>query len=135
MLLSSYTVHSRFLPSLLTDTDQPSSPQLHINRSRHVGEAARLPAERAERRVEEREVGRQARDVEAVVRRLARECERRGLRAAIEPAPDLPEEEYEGGTFAKHPGGMVHVWVRRGGGGEEAAGATIRGGVDGTNAG
>lgn len=72
---------------------------------------------------------------EAVVRRLARECERRGLRAAIEPAPDLPEEEYEGGTFAKHPGGMVHVWVRRGGGGEEAAGATIRGGVDGTNAG
>ena len=36
-----------------------SSPQLHINRSRHVGEAARLPAERAERRVEEREVGRQ----------------------------------------------------------------------------
>ena len=32
----------------------------------------------------------------------------------VEKAPDLDDDEYQGGTFVKHPLGMVSVWVRRG---------------------
>lgn len=38
----------------------------------------------------------------------------RGMNVDVEKAPDLDDDEYQGGTFVKHPLGMVSVWVRRG---------------------
>ena len=35
------------------------------------------------------------------------------LQITVEKAPDLRDEEYEGGTFVRHALGMVSVWVRR----------------------
>lgn len=50
---------------------------------------------------------------EAVVARLVNEFERVGLSVVLEKAPDLAEEEYEGGTFVRHDGGMVSVFVTK----------------------
>ena len=50
---------------------------------------------------------------EAVVARLVNEFEQVGLRVVLEKAPDLAEEEYEGGTFVRHDGGMVSVFVTK----------------------
>jgi hypothetical protein len=49
----------------------------------------------------------------AVIARLVNEFERAGMRVALEKAPDLADEEYEGGTFVRHDGGMVSVFVTK----------------------
>ena len=49
---------------------------------------------------------------EAVIERLVKFASDLGMAATVEKAPDLDEEEYEGGTFVRHRGGMVHVWLR-----------------------
>lgn len=49
---------------------------------------------------------------EAVIERLVNFATNLGMAATVEKAPDLEEEEYEGGTFVRHRGGMVHVWLR-----------------------
>ena len=46
-----------------------------------------------------------------VIGRLVKEFEKRNLRVAVEKAPDLADEEYEGGTFVRHEEGMVSVFV------------------------
>lgn len=50
---------------------------------------------------------------EAVIDRLVNFANNLGMAATVEKAPDLEEDEYEGGTFVRHRGGMVHVWLRR----------------------
>ena len=50
---------------------------------------------------------------EAVIDRLVNFATDLGMAATVEKAPDLEEDEYEGGTFVRHRGGMVHVWLRR----------------------
>ena len=50
---------------------------------------------------------------EAVIDRLVNFATNLGMAATVEKAPDLEEDEYEGGTFVRHRGGMVHVWLRR----------------------
>ena len=49
---------------------------------------------------------------EAVIERLVKFATDLGMAVTVEKAPDLEEEEYEGGTFVRHRGGMVHVWLR-----------------------
>jgi len=48
-----------------------------------------------------------------VIGRLVTEFEKRNLRVSVEKAPDLADEEYEGGTFVRHEEGMVSVFVTR----------------------
>lgn len=48
----------------------------------------------------------------AMIDRLVGEARGLGMRVDVETAPDLAEEEYEGGTMVQHEGGMVHVWLR-----------------------
>ena len=50
---------------------------------------------------------------EAVIDRLVNFATDLGMAATVEKAPDLEEDEYEGGTFVRHRGGMVHMWLRR----------------------
>ena len=50
---------------------------------------------------------------EAVIDLLVNFATNLGMAATVEKAPDLEEDEYEGGTFVRHRGGMVHVWLRR----------------------
>ena len=48
-----------------------------------------------------------------VIGRLVAEFEKRNLRVSVEKAPDLADEEYEGGTFVRHEEGIVSVFVTR----------------------
>lgn len=48
----------------------------------------------------------------AVIERLVGEARGLGMHVEVEKAPDLADEEYEGGTMVRHKGGMVHVWLR-----------------------
>ena len=48
----------------------------------------------------------------AVIERLVSEARALGMVVRVETAPDLADEEYDGGTMVKHEGGMVHVWLR-----------------------
>ena len=48
----------------------------------------------------------------AVIERLVAEARRLGMRVDMEKAPDLEDDEYDGGTMVAHSGGMVHVWLR-----------------------
>jgi len=47
-----------------------------------------------------------------VIERLVGEARALGMHVAVEAAPDLEDDEYDGGTMVRHPGGMVHVWLR-----------------------
>ena len=51
----------------------------------------------------------------ATIARLVAAFELRNLRVEVEKAPDLADDEYEGGTFVRHDGGMVSVFVTRSG--------------------
>ena len=48
----------------------------------------------------------------AVIERLASQARELGMVVNVEKAPDLEEDEYDGGTMVAHSGGMVHVWLR-----------------------
>jgi hypothetical protein len=50
---------------------------------------------------------------ERVIERFVKALEKRNLRVETERAPDLEDEEYEGGTFVKHEEGTVSVFVTR----------------------